>query len=51
MARHRFDTPGQTFRHEFPPHKLVGEGKGRFSPLAVCKIEANNHVAIVIVSY
>src|SRR6266487_3349769 len=51
MARHRFDTPRQTFLHEFPPHKLVGEGEGRFSPLADCEIEADNQVAIVIVSY
>jgi hypothetical protein len=51
MARHRFDTSRQPFRHEFPPHKLVGEGKRRFSPLAVCETEADNHVAIVIASY
>jgi hypothetical protein len=51
MARHRFDTPRQPCRHQFLPHKLVGESNGRFSPLAVCEIEADNHVAIVIVSY
>jgi len=51
MARHRFDTPRQPFRREFPPHKLAGEGEGRFSPLVVCEIEADNHVPIVIASY